>query len=76
MLVFEDLGSSDFVHTDKANGLDVAHLKLNLQLLAKWHAATAVLLLKVIVGVLNSFYPTNILFLKFSLPWLIYDKIS
>lgn len=47
VMVFEDLGTSNFVHTDKAKGFDIAHLKLNLQLLAKWHAATAVLLLKV-----------------------------
>lgn len=47
VMVFEDLGTGNFVHTDKANGFDIAHLKLNLQLLAKWHAATAVLLLKV-----------------------------
>lgn len=46
-LVFEDLRSKKFNCADKANGLDMEHLRLAFSNLAKWHAGTATLLLTV-----------------------------
>lgn len=48
VLVFEDLSGSNFVHADKVKGFDEEHMTMSIKWLAKWHAATAVLLLKVI----------------------------
>lgn len=48
-MAFEDLKIGNFINVNQAEGMDVAHLKLSLTTLAKWHATTAVLLLKVVV---------------------------
>lgn len=48
VLVFEDLSESNFASVQKAEGMDMDHLKISLSTLAKWHATTAVLLLEVI----------------------------
>lgn len=47
MLVFEDLRDDQFKIVNSMDGLDAEHLKLTLFTLAKWHAATATLLLTV-----------------------------
>lgn len=38
---------SNFAHVDKANGFDFDHMRLSIDLLAQWHATTAVLFSKV-----------------------------
>lgn len=48
VLSFQDLGVDNFVSVHQASGMDMDHLKLSLSTLAKWHATTAVLLLKVL----------------------------
>ncbi|KAJ6647542.1 Scavenger receptor class B member 1 [Pseudolycoriella hygida] len=45
VLVFEDLSDNNFESVSKSDGMDLDHLRLSLSTLAKWHAATAVLLL-------------------------------
>lgn len=47
VLVFEDLNVGKFVHVDKTKGFDTEHMTMCVKWMAKWHAATAVLLLKV-----------------------------
>lgn len=47
VLVFEDLNVGQFVHVDKTKGFDKEHMTMCVKWMAKWHAATAVLLLKV-----------------------------
>lgn len=47
VLVFDDLTTGNFVHSDKCKGFDLDHLRLSLKWLAKWHASTAVLLQQV-----------------------------
>lgn len=42
-LVFEDLSASNYATTNRHDGLEVDHFKLMFSKLAKWHAATAVL---------------------------------
>lgn len=49
VLAFEDLSVDNFVSVHQAIGMDMDHLKLSLSTLAKWHATTAVLLLKVVM---------------------------
>lgn len=46
-LIFEDLSAIGFRIVDRCSALDVAHHKLVLSKLAKYHAATAVLVEKV-----------------------------
>lgn len=43
-LVFEDLSASGYATTNRHDGLGVDHYRLMLNKLAKWHAATAVLI--------------------------------
>lgn len=47
MLIFEDLSVERFENADKMIGFDVNYMKLVLSSMAKWHAATSILLLKV-----------------------------
>lgn len=46
-LIFEDLSAIGFKNVNRRTGLDIAHFKLVLSILAKYHAATAVLVEKV-----------------------------
>lgn len=48
-LIFEDLSAKGYVNIDRRSGLEVAHYELVLSILAKYHAATAVLVEKVSV---------------------------
>lgn len=47
IMVFEDLSEQNFKNSNKADGLDSVHMEFVLSMLAKWHAATSILLLKV-----------------------------
>lgn len=42
-LIFEDLSIKGFKNADRKCGFDMAHFKLVMAKIAKWHAATAVL---------------------------------
>lgn len=42
-IMFEDLTARSFVPADRVKGFDMAHAKMVLRKLAKWHAASAVL---------------------------------
>lgn len=42
-LLFEDLDRIDFKNVDKSLGLNMAHSKLVMSNIAKWHATTAFL---------------------------------
>lgn len=46
-MVFEDLTTDGFATVNKAIGLDVERYRLVLQKMARWHAATAVMLQEV-----------------------------
>lgn len=48
MLIFEDLSVEGFENADKTIGFNINYMKLILSSMAKWHAATSILLLKVI----------------------------
>lgn len=42
-MVFEDLSASGYANVNRRIGLEVEHFKLVMMKVAKWHAATAVL---------------------------------
>lgn len=55
-LIFEDLAVSGYRNTNRRQGLDANHYRAVFTKLAKWHAATAVLLNQVSFKLLRSFY--------------------
>lgn len=55
-LIFEDLAVSGYRNTNRRQGLDAHHYRAVFTKLAKWHAATAVLLNQVSFKLLRSFY--------------------
>lgn len=55
-LVFEDLTLAGYGNVDRRIGLDVEHFEKVLEKLAKWHAATAVLVNEVYNKVHNKKY--------------------
>lgn len=50
-LVFEDLTVNGYKNVNRTLGLDYDHLKLVLCKLAKWHAASAILVEEVILNI-------------------------
>lgn len=54
IMVFDDLNELKFRNVNKTLGLDIDHMKIVLSTLAKWHAATSILLMKVCFILISS----------------------
>ncbi len=62
-LIFEDLCDKGFKNVNRRTGLDVSHYRLVLNIVAKYHAATAVLVEKVSSNTIKFWYEAK--FIKF-----------